>query len=124
MSYSERVKNLVEYEGTQAKFCRKVGLSKQAVNRIINQGSGLNGETIVAIAEAYPNLNLDWFIAGKGEMWKPDVPAQRDVPLTPEDIVAMKDEIIALQKQQIENLKRAILEKAPELGKYLKIENK
>lgn len=122
MSYSERIKILADIEGSQAKFSKKVGISPQSINKIISRGSGVNGETILAIAEAYPNLNIEWFVTGKGEMWKSDMSANRETPMTDDEKETLKDQIIALQKSEIQNLKRAILEKAPELAEYLNID--
>ena len=128
MSYHQRIKELINYEGSQVKFCEKTGLNPKTISKVVSTGSGVNGATIEAIALAYADfLNLEWFITGKGEMWKegvtPDPDAFNDRPDLPDpEKEALKDEIIALQKAQIQNLKRAILDKAPELAKYLNIE--
>lgn len=99
------------------------------ISRIINRGSGIHSDTLIAIAESYPNLSMEWFITGKGEMWKPDVPSVRETPMTDQEKDAMKDEMIELLKFQVNTMKKAILEKkkailekAPELAKYLNID--
>ena len=125
MSYSERIKQLVEFEGSQAKFSKKVGLSPQSINRIINQGSGVNGDTILAIAEAYPKLSIEWFVTGEGKMWKAhvgEIPESREDRIIDSEKEEMMREMIELQKARIKELTRTILEKAPELAKYLDIE--
>lgn len=125
MSYSERIKQLVEFEGSQAKFSKKVGLSPQSINRIINQGSGVNGDTILAIAQSYPKLSMEWFITGEGEMWKAsedEIPESSGRSIDDSEKEEMMREMIELQKSQINMLKQAILEKAPELGKWLKLD--
>lgn len=122
MSISERLKELADFEGSQTNLAKKTGLKSQVISRIINQGSGIHSDTLIAIAESYPNLSMEWFITGKGEMWKPDVPAVRETPMTDQEKDAMKDEMIGLLKFQVNTMKKAILEKAPELAKYLNID--
>lgn len=122
MSISERLKALADFEGSQTNLAKKTGLTTQVISRTINKGAGIHSDTIIAIAEAYPNLSMEWFVTGKGEMWKADEPTVRETPMTDAEKELLKDEVIALQKARINELTRAILEKAPELGRYLRLE--
>ena len=121
MSYSERIKLLVEIEGSQANFCAKTGLNKQTVSKIVNRGSGVNGDTISAVVEAYPDLNAEWFVTGVGEMWKTDTQTSSNTQVNGAQN-DLKDEIIALQKKRIAMLEQAIVKGAPHLMGQLGLE--
>lgn len=122
MSIAERLKALADFEGSQTNLAKKTGLTTQVISRTINKGAGIHSDTMIAVAEAYPNLNLEWFITGKGEMWKSDISEKREEPLTEDEKDALKDEIIALQKTRIKQLEQEIKDKNPELAKRLGIE--
>lgn len=122
MSISERIGAICEFEGSQKKFSEKTGIKQQTVSGMVSRQANIRSDNIIAIAEAYPNLSMEWLITGQGEMWKAEIPAVREVPLTDKEKEDMMREMIELQKSQINMLKQAILEKAPELGKWLKLE--
>lgn len=54
---------------TKNKFYMQTGIS----NGTLDKKSGVTGDTITKIHAAYSDLNLDWLIAGEGEMLKSSV---------------------------------------------------
>jgi hypothetical protein len=59
-------------------------------------------------------------------MWKAsedEIPETSGKPIDDSEKEEMMREMIELQKSQINMLKQAILEKAPELGKWLKLDD-
>lgn len=124
MSVSERIKELCDFEGSQLSFAKKTGIQSQTISKIIARGSEIRSDNILAIAEAYPNLSMQWFITGKGAMWMDEDSGQvaRSHPMSDEEKELLKDEIIALQKKRIKELEREIQAKNPELAKRLGIE--
>ena len=124
MSVSERIKELCEFEGSQISFAKKTGIQSQTISKIIARGSEIRSDNILAIAEAYPNLSMQWFITGKGAMWMDEDTGQvvRSNPMSDEEKELLKDEIIALQKARIKQLEQEIKVRNPEIAKRLGIE--
>lgn len=46
----------------------KAGLSQGAIGKQRKKGRGLSVESIAKILYAYPELNADWLLTGRGEM--------------------------------------------------------
>ena len=121
MSIAERISILSKFEGSHTRLAEKIGRKPQIISRIIKQGTEVRSDTILAIAEAYPNLSMQWFIAGRGEMWL----EENVTPMTnttPADEEGLKDEIITLQKARIKMLEEQIRLKDAEWGKGLGVE--
>lgn len=123
MSISECIEALVDYEGSQRKFAEKTGIAQTTISRMVSKQGNIRSDNILAIVEAYPNLNVKWLITGEGEMWISENEQPRETPLSDDEKEAMKDEMIELLKFQVNTMKKAILEKAPELAKYLNLED-
>ena len=69
MALAERIKILVDLEGSQTDFSNKTGIKRGTLSRVLVTGSGLTSTTLEQIAAAYPDLNLHWLLLGTGEMW-------------------------------------------------------
>ena len=68
LSIKERLIQFLAYlEIGQTKFEEKVGMSRGHIN---NMGENLTSKTLSKIKIAYPELNEDWLLTGKGEMIK------------------------------------------------------
>lgn len=68
LSIKERLILFLAYlEIGQTKFEEKVGMSR---GHIHNMGENLTSKTLSKIKIAYPELNEDWLLTGKGEMIK------------------------------------------------------
>lgn len=69
LSIKERLIQFLAYlEIGQTKFEEKVGMSRGHIN---NMGENLTSKTLSKIKIAYPELNEDWLLTGKGKMIKP-----------------------------------------------------
>jgi len=65
-----RILTFLEYkEISKNKFYTQTGIA----NGTLDKKSGVTGETILKIHIAYPEINLDWLISGKGEMLESSV---------------------------------------------------
>ncbi|MEZ4991865.1 MAG: helix-turn-helix transcriptional regulator [Saprospiraceae bacterium] len=122
MSISERIGLICEFEGSQKKFSEKTGIKQQTVSGMVSRQANIRSDNIIAIAEAYPNLSMEWLITGQGEMWKPEKEDERIEPMEDTEKELLKDEVISLLKKQIRMMTQAILEKSPELAEYLRLE--
>lgn len=52
-------------------FSNKIGVSQSTVATAIKRNKGVNSDLIEKITIAYPIVNIDWLITGRGEMLKP-----------------------------------------------------
>lgn len=69
MDIKDRLKEIRDYAKMgQTNFEKHTGISSGYFNKI--KGS-IGSDTILKIADKFPELNLDWLITGKGEMLKP-----------------------------------------------------
>jgi transcriptional regulator with XRE-family HTH domain len=54
---------------TQSEFAKQTTLSKQTVNNIISGRHVTKSDVLEKILQAYPDLNINWLLNGKGSMW-------------------------------------------------------
>lgn len=65
MNHKERILQFIDYkEISKREFCRKSILS----HTIFNNDSAIGVDKLEKIYNAYPELNMDWVITGRGEM--------------------------------------------------------
>lgn len=72
-------------------FLSKTGLKKGFIDKS-HQASGATDIFLSKILEAYPNLNAEWLVTGKGSMFKDD---QASSPTSSETIPLVSSEAIA-----------------------------
>ena len=71
MTASERLKYLLNNKNLSvAQFGKKVGVSRDTLNKMFAKGSDPKLHLLQKCLEVFPNLNIEWLILGKGEMWK------------------------------------------------------
>lgn len=69
--FSERLKRFVEYTGLSISvFEKETGVSHDLIRKAIKHKKSFGIETLRKITESFPQLNVDWFITGSGEMIK------------------------------------------------------
>lgn len=67
LTQKDRIIQFLEKKGiSKNKFYTQTGVS----NGTLDKKSGITGDTISKIYTAYPDINLDWLIAGEGEMFR------------------------------------------------------
>ena len=70
MSIIQRIKKIYESENLEQKeFSVKIGVPTSTFNNMIIRKSDPKYAILKAILDAYPNLSLEWFMTGKGQMW-------------------------------------------------------
>lgn len=126
MSVSDRLKILVESEGSQVAFSRKTGVKKGTLNSVLVKGTGLRSQTLDEIGRAYPNLNLRWLIIGDGEMWVTE-DSQDEKAIAGRDLSGGEsdsawEKLAAAQEKRIKVLEAYIKKNAPESMEDLGIE--
>ncbi|MFB9078041.1 hypothetical protein ACFFLS_05145 [Flavobacterium procerum] len=87
------------------------GLSVGQIGKAIANNSGINSTSIEKILFAYPNINPEWLLTGKGEMLKTatvvKIEDDNSTSVQEPDYKILYEEAkytIALQKKYIENL--------------------
>lgn len=60
----------------------KTRMAQTTISRIAFRQADIRSNSILAIVEACPNLNVERLVTGKGEIWKHDEPQEREKPMT------------------------------------------
>ncbi|HEX8574829.1 MAG TPA: hypothetical protein VF677_00900 [Flavobacterium sp.] len=64
----DRFKQLIENEtGTIKEFCNKYDFVYYSIQPILNNKREMGMNILKQLLECFPDLNLDWFLLGKGE---------------------------------------------------------
>ena len=80
---------------SQSVFAESIGVTKASVSHILGGRNKPGCEFIENMARRYPNLNIEWFISGKGKMYKSQsdrtlFPQPEENGLFPEETAAEK----------------------------------
>lgn len=134
MSINKRVAELLRILNVSQKdFADNIGISKSQINRIVSDKDSVGLIIIIKIVSHYKNVNLEWLILGQGTALKVDKKVNQksgneklekeiselkrmnaELEKKLEDALSRikdKDEIIKMQKEKIETLNNAILQK-------------
>lgn len=77
MTVKDRILTFIESTGVKkGEFFNKFGLAPSNFRGQSKQ-TGLNSDTIVRILTEYPQLSVEWLMAGRGEMLKTNRPSER-----------------------------------------------
>ena len=111
--FSHRLKAFIDHlDISITAFEAKIGVSKGALAKPIKNGKTVGVEVLEKIFNYYPDVNLEWLVAGAGVMLKDGSAAESA------DIVTLpKDEYIALQRKALLNQDERIAELERELGR-------
>lgn len=80
----ERFKQLLEEKGlTATKFAALIKVNASAMSHILNGRSKPGFDVLDKIAQAFPDVNLNWLISGKGELFNtsPAKEKQAEIPV-------------------------------------------
>ena len=63
----ERLKAVIAYSGlNDSAFARKIGVQQMTLWRQINGARKISLETIMAVADAFPEIDANWLLRGNG----------------------------------------------------------
>lgn len=80
-TFSERLKQFIEHEQlTIYKVNKVAGLSTGLLFKALQGDKGISSESIERILRAYPQLNADWLLTGRGEMLAPQQDSLSQLP--------------------------------------------
>ena len=68
---NERLQQFLSAENlTQSQFADSIGVARASISHILAGRNKPGFEFIESVAKRYPSLNVDWFITGRGKMYK------------------------------------------------------
>lgn len=68
-AFSKRIQTVMEHYGLSAsRLADKCGVQRSAVSHILNGRNRPSVSFLMALSDAYPDLNTRWLLHGKGEM--------------------------------------------------------
>lgn len=77
---TERITDLIKALGENTNsFASKIGVSQSTIATALKRNKGVNSEFIEKIFIAFPIVNYDWLLSGKGEMFKKNEPKQEAI---------------------------------------------
>ncbi|PSL26796.1 hypothetical protein [Dyadobacter jiangsuensis] len=115
--FSIRLKAFIDYLGTSITgFEAKIGVSKGALAKPIKNGKTVGVEVLEKIFNEYPQINLEWLVAGAGTMLK-DGSVVNQVLDPGENVILSKNEYIDLQRKALQSQDERIAELERELGR-------
>ncbi|MCE7061224.1 helix-turn-helix domain-containing protein [Dyadobacter sp. CY343] len=116
--FSERLKELIDhFKISITAFESKIGVSKGAIAKPIRNRKSIGVEVLEKILFEYPDLNLEWLVAGTGTMMKGGQMQNSESSVSDNHITISKDEFIELQRKalrqedRIRELERIVAEK-------------
>lgn len=70
---------------TQAQFADSIGVARASVSHIIAGRNKPGYEFIASMVKAYPSLNAEWLLTGKGKMYKSEQETPPQLPVKQND---------------------------------------
>lgn len=108
MKNAERVALLIEAKKLSTrKLEASIGVANGVLSRAIKNKTDVLSETLSKIIEAYPEVNGDWLLTGRGVMYTMEAP----VTLREEDLmrtIKTQEKLISSQERIIENQRSEI----------------
>lgn len=69
----ERIRQLIDYYKISVRqFEQKISVSDGLIHKALARKSELKSDTIAKILDIFPQVNPDWLLSGKGEMFRKD----------------------------------------------------
>ena len=103
----ERLKAVIAYSGlNDSAFARKIGVQQMTLWRQINGARKISLETIMAVADAFPEIDANWLLRGNGSMLA-DNDAQEKRIDNLIDVISMQQETIKNLQEKIKQLQNS-----------------
>ena len=111
-----RLKEFISKTGLSPRaFALLCGLKQNTLSRQLNGSNEISFATILAIANQYPELSLEWLIRGIGNMYLPDNTEVGDAasPTIQKvtNIIQTLTQVVNEQEEEIEGLRKELKNK-------------
>lgn len=110
MDIVERLKKILSYSNLSVRaLAIKCSLKQQTLDKHIKGISEPSANTLIGIAEAFPEISTEWLLLGSGTMLKDDKESERvnkliDTIATLQDTINAKSDTIAMLTERIKQL--------------------
>ncbi len=65
----ERIKKIIEFESlNSAQFADRIGVQRSSISHILSGRNKPSLEFVQKVLHAFPSINTDWLLSGKGKM--------------------------------------------------------
>lgn len=99
--------------GNKSEFAKKVGVTPSVITNITGMRQGAPSfDVLEKIANAFPMVSCEWLLTGRGNMEKKNDQNINDNDLL-KDLVNAQKEIIKLQKENAELMRKSISDSLP-----------
>ena len=103
----QRLKAVIAYSGlNDSSFAKKIGVQQMTLWRQINGARKISLETIMAVANAFPEIDANWLLRGIGSMLA-DNDAQEKRLDNLIDVISMQQETIKNLQEKIKKLQNS-----------------
>ena len=103
----ERVKAIIAYTGlNDSAFAKKIGVQQMTLWRQINDQRKVSLETIMAIADVYPEIDCNWLLRGNGTMLSNNSAQEKRLDNLI-DVISMQQETIRNLQEKIKQLQNS-----------------
>lgn len=110
-SMNERIREIISYyKLSDRQFAIKIGVTQSVIGSMFQKGTEPSSKVIQLTAASFPEISLDWFIRGEGEMIKnPAKEAARierlvDTIATLQEAINVKTDTISVLQERIKQL--------------------
>ncbi len=127
---NQRLQQFLNAESlSQAEFAESIGVARASISHILAGRNKPGYDFINSVARRYPALNIDWFVTGRGKMYKSASEGAREPVSAPDQEAApsllFTDEEPAPETvRTVEHIERNTFDKHKKLIENKKIINK
>ncbi len=97
----ERLKAVIAYSGlNDSAFAKRIGMQQITLWRQLNDQRKVSLETILAVADTFPEIDANWLLRGNGSMLADNDAQQKRI----DNLI----DVISMQQETIKNLQEKI----------------
>ena len=121
---NSRIKEVLLKKGiSQGELADGWKVSRQYINAILSGNGSIGIKLINKLVDAFPDLNLNWLLTGKGDMFfdSQNTMKEPETEYSNSNLLKSKEEVIQIQHDYIEQLKNTLKKLEKEI---IKLNNK
>ncbi len=88
-----RLKHFLDAENiSQSQFADTINVGRASISHVLSGRNNPSYDFVRAIMTAYPDLNIEWLMLGKGKMYKSTTPEVSPAPVVPKIATSLFDD--------------------------------